>query len=199
GFGGQQGYGGGQGFGGQQGYGGGQQQPGGTMDPQIAQFLDQLAQYERQDLGVPATDQLHSGAMHGDTPSSIPGGQVITTKGIVELVQGQATPYLLFDVLGSYEMMPGAIPAAQASSPGQFGDQISQQMDNYLQQATQGNKEVPLIFYCASRQCWMSYNASLRAIKLGYKNVLWYRGGLEAWQEAGGPTVPAGGGFGGGN
>jgi rhodanese-related sulfurtransferase len=31
-----------------------------------------------------------------------------------------------------------------------------------------------------------------RAIRLGYKNVLWYRGGLEAWQRAGQPLVPAG-------
>ena len=28
-------------------------------------------------------------------------------------------------------------------------------------------------------------NAALRAINLGYKQVLWYRGGIEAWQKAG--------------
>lgn len=164
----------------------------GAINPQFAQMLDQMAQYERQDLGVPATDSLHSGAMHGPTPASIPGGQVITTKGLVELIQGQRTPYLLFDVLGSGETLPGAIPAVQASSPGSFDDQVSQQMGQFLQQATRGNAQVPLIFYCASRECWMSYNASLRAIRLGYTNVLWYRGGLEAWKQIGGPTMPAG-------
>jgi hypothetical protein len=35
----------------------------------------------------------------------------------------------------------------------------------------------------------MSYNAALRAINLGYKNVLWYRGGIEAWQRAGLPLT----------
>lgn len=173
-----------------------QPQPGGgapgQMDPQIVQFLEQLAQYELQDFGVPATQQLHSGPMHGATPTSIPGGRVITTRDIVFLVQGQQTPYMLFDVLGSGEVMPGAIAAVEASSAGQFGDQISQQMGQYLQQATRGNTQVPLIFYCLSRECWMSYNAALRAINLGYSQVYWYRGGLEAWKQAGGPTVPAG-------
>ncbi|WP_424932909.1 rhodanese-like domain-containing protein [Amaricoccus macauensis] len=167
--------------------------PSSGLDPRFLEFLDQLAQYERQDFGVTPVQQLHGGAMHGPTPASIPGGQLVTTRGLVELVQGRQATYLLFDVLGAQEMMPGAIPAVPASAPGQFGDQISGQMGAFLQQVTQGNREMPMIFYCASRECWMSYNAALRAINLGYTNVLWYRGGLEAWKRAGGQTVPAGG------
>jgi len=167
--------------------------PGG-MNPQFTQMLDQMAQFERQDAGVPASDQLHTGAMHGPTPASIPGGQIITTKGLFELIQGQQTPYMLFDVLGGDEVLPGAVPAVQASSPGSFDDGISKQMGLYLEQATRGNKQIPLIFYCASVECWMSYNAALRAIRLGYSNVLWYRGGIAAWKHAGGPTMPAAGG-----
>lgn len=169
----------------------GQQQPQGSLNPQMDQMLDQLAQYERQDFGVQATPQLHSGAMHGPTPASLPGGQIITTKGLVELIQSQQTPYILFDVLGGPMMLPGATPAVQAAQPGQFGDQVSQQMGQYLEQVLQGNKQIPLIFYCQSVQCWMSYNAALRAVNLGYTNVLWYRGGIEAWQQIGGPLVPS--------
>ena len=110
----------------------GQQQPQGSLNPQMDQMLDQLAQYERQDFGVQATPQLHSGAMHGPTPASLPGGQIITTKGLVELIQSQQTPYILFDVLGGPMMLPGATPAVQAAQPGQFGDQVSQQMGQYL-------------------------------------------------------------------
>lgn len=153
--------------------------------------LDQLMQVERQDFGVQPTKQLHSGAMHGPTPASIPGGQVITTKGLVALVQGKQAPYLLFDVLGGPQTLPGAIPAVVLAQPGSFNDQVSQQFGQNLQQATGGRKDVPLIFYCLSTQCWMSYNAALRAINLGYTNVLWYRGGIEAWQQAGLQTQPA--------
>ncbi len=153
--------------------------------------LDQLMQMERQDFGVQPSKQLHAGAMHGPTPASIPGGQIITTKGLVALVQGKQAPFMLFDVLGGPQTLPGAIPAVVLAQAGSFNDQVSQQFGQNLQQATGGKKDTPLVFYCLSTQCWMSYNASLRAINLGYTNVLWYRGGLEAWQQAGLPTQSA--------
>ena len=154
--------------------------------------LDQLMQVERQDFGIAPTKQLHSGPMHGPTPASIPGGQVITTKGLSALVQGRQAPFLLLDVLGGTQILPGALPAAWAAQPGSYTDEIQQQFGQSLQQATRGNKATPLVLYCLSSHCWMSYNASLRAIELGYTNVLWYRGGLEAWQAAGFQTVQAG-------
>ncbi|KRS12929.1 hypothetical protein XM53_09680 [Roseovarius atlanticus] len=162
-----------------------------TTQPTGNPQLDALAEQERRDMGVPATNQLHSGAMHGATPNSIPGGQLITTKGLVEMVQRQM-PYALFDVLGSNEMLPGAINAVGAAQAGNFQDQTQQQMGQFLNQLTQGKKDTPLVFYCLSVECWMSYNASLRAINLGYTNVLWYRGGIEAWKAAGFQTVPPG-------
>ncbi len=153
--------------------------------------LDQLMQMERQDYGVQATKQLHNGAMHGPTPASIPGGQLITTKGLASLVQGKQAPFMLFDVLGGPQTLPGAIPAVVLAQPGSFNDQVSKQFGQNLQQATGGRKDTALVFYCLSTQCWMSYNAALRAINLGYTNVLWYRGGIEAWQQAGLPVQQA--------
>ncbi len=155
--------------------------------------LDQLMKQERQNFGVPATRELHSGAPHGPTPTSIPGGQVITTKGLVALVQGRQAPFLLFDVLGGPEMLPNAIPAVAASQPGSFTDQTQTGFGQYLSQTTNGNKQMPLVFYCRSTHCWLSYNAALRAITMGYTNVLWYRGGIDAWTMAGLPLQPAGG------
>jgi len=34
------------------------------------------------------------------------------------------------------------------------------------------------------QKCRESYNAALRAMQLGYRNVLWYRGGLSSWMAA---------------
>ncbi len=146
---------------------------------------DRLTQMERQDFGVPPTQQLHSGPMHGPTPASIPGGQTITTKGLVELIKGQQVPVLILDVLGGPEIIPGAQFAVPAHQGGSFDDPVQQQFGKYLQQATRGNKEHPLVLYCLSPHCWMSYNAALRAIHLGYTNVLWYRGGIDSWKQAG--------------
>jgi rhodanese-related sulfurtransferase len=159
--------------------------------PQQPASATPAAQSERQDLGVPPTSQLHAGAMHGPTPSTIPGGQVLTTPGLQALVAKRA-PFLLLDILGGPQMIPGAQLAVPAAQPGSFSDVTQQQFGQFLQQATQGNKELPLVLYCESRECWMSYNAALRAINLGYRNVLWYRGGIEAWQAAGQPLQQAG-------
>src|SRR5437879_4352979 len=115
--------------------GGYPQQPGGYPQQPGAggsANLDQLMQMERQDFGVQPTAQLHSGPMHGPTPASIPGGQVVTTKGLVALVQGNQSPYLLFDVLGGAEMLPGALPAVAASQPGSFSDQTQQQFGAFI-------------------------------------------------------------------
>ena len=159
-------------------------------DP-MAQMFAQLEQYERQDFGVQPTPMLHAGAMHGATPTSIPGGALITTRELVGLVQS-GQPYLIFDVLGGQQTLPGAVQMVAAHQPGDFNDQLQQQLGPYLQQVTGGNPGVPLVFYCASTECWMSYNAALRAINLGYTQVKWYRGGIAAWQQAGLPMMQAG-------
>lgn len=165
-------------------------------DPQRLALLEGK---ERADLGVPASTELHSGAMHGATPASIPGGQVVTTRQLVATLgarrEGGASalpPLLLFDVLGGVERLPGALNAVPAHQAGSFDDNVQREFGAYLKQVTQGRKDVPLVFYCASTMCWMSYNAALRAIRMGYQKVGWYRGGVEAWKEAGLPIERAG-------
>jgi PQQ-dependent catabolism-associated CXXCW motif protein len=149
---------------------------------------------ELQDFGVPPTNRLHDGAMHGPTPVSIPGGKVVTTSQVAELLRSGADRYLLLDVLGGPERLPNALPAAWLAQPGSFDDAVQRQAAGAFQQATGGRKEAPIVLYCQSVHCWMSYNAALRAIAAGYSNVLWYRGGIEAWKAAGMPVQAAGAG-----
>lgn len=148
--------------------------------------LQQLLQAELQDYGVPPQQNLQA-AMHGPTPTRIPGGEVITTDRVIALVQqnlqGQKAA-LVFHVLGPGPRVPGAENAAPASQAGSFNDATQQEFGRYLQQVSGGNKAQPMLFYCLNTQCWMSYNAALRAIAMGYSRVYWYRGGIEAWQQA---------------
>jgi PQQ-dependent catabolism-associated CXXCW motif protein len=145
--------------------------------------LQAMVQRELQDYGVAPQPQLQA-TMHGPTPTSIPGGQVITTDRLLGLYQqGQQNGLLVFHVLGPGPTLPNAQNAAPASQAGSFDDQTQQQFGQYLQQVTQGNTGRPLVFYCLNTQCWMSYNAALRAIRMGYSQVYWYRGGIEAWQQ----------------
>lgn len=145
---------------------------------------------ETQDFGVAPTRELHGGPMHGPTPSKIPGGMLVTTGALVKLLQGGQGKLLVFDVLGGPEVLPGARGAVPAHQAGHFKDEVQRGFGDYLQQTTQGDKSAGMVFYCQSVQCWMSYNAALRAIALGYTNVLWYRGGIEAWKAAGQPVQP---------
>jgi PQQ-dependent catabolism-associated CXXCW motif protein len=57
-----------------------------------------------------------------------------------------------------------------------------------LAKLTGGDKARALVFICASSQCWLSYNAALRAAAAGYEKIYWYRGGIAAWMAAGLPT-----------
>ncbi|MGE0313503.1 MAG: rhodanese-like domain-containing protein [Lautropia sp.] len=149
--------------------------------------LESMAPVERAEFGVAPTQRLHDGAMHGPTPASIPGGQVITTQGLIALVERRQVPVLVFDVLGQPQSLPNAIAAAWLARPGSFDDDVQRQATQWLAGLTRGRTDLPLVFYCLSRECWMSYNAALRAIRAGYTNVLWYRGGVEAWTAAGLP------------
>jgi PQQ-dependent catabolism-associated CXXCW motif protein len=152
---------------------------------------DAIAKAEQQDFGVAPTEQLHAGAMHGPTPTSIPGGRVIGTRDLVALLNAGNKGALVFDVLGSDERLPGALPAAAAHQSGSFDDAVQRGFGQALERVSQGQRDRPMVFYCASIQCWMSYNAALRAIRLGYRQVLWYRGGIEAWKAAQQPVQTA--------
>jgi len=52
-----------------------------------------------------------------------------------------------------------------------------------LERISQGDKDWPLVFYCRS-DCWQGWNAARRAHALGYRNLYWYRDGIDAWQQA---------------
>jgi PQQ-dependent catabolism-associated CXXCW motif protein len=157
-------------------------QQNGTMSPA------DLEAWEKRDLGARAQDTLHAGAPHGATPTEIPGGKLITTQELIARQQSAGQKLVVLEVLGAPQMLPNAFRAVPAAAPGDFKDQTQQQFAQVLQQLTNGDKSTPIVTYCANPECWMSYNAALRAINAGYTNVLWYRGGLEAWQRAGQPV-----------
>jgi len=47
-----------------------------------------------------------------------------------------------------------------------------------------GSLDRPVVLFCEP-QCWMSWNAAKRALSYGFRNVVWFPGGVEAWREAG--------------
>lgn len=51
------------------------------------------------------------------------------------------------------------------------------------------DKDKTLVFYCGFVKCTRSHNGAMWAVKLGYKNVYRYPGGIKAWAEADYPVA----------
>jgi len=124
------------------------------------------------------------------TPTSIPGGRTITTKDLAKALH-DGLPMMLIDAWddqhgGTHATLPGAAELTYAGSPGDFSDAIQTRFETDLKRLTKGDRTQTLVFYCQGAVCWEAYNAALRAMHAGYDDVVWYRGGLPAWQASGG-------------
>ena len=146
---------------------------------------------EDADHGIAPTRMLQTTGLSGPTPREIPGARTIRTEQLKQSLASQPQP-LLFDVLGgeAHVSLPGAIWLPGAGRGESFTDSIQLQLSRALEATTKGDRTRPLVFFCQGPQCWLSYNAALRAVALGYQSVYWYRGGIEAWLAAGGELAP---------
>jgi len=72
---------------------------------------------------------------------------------------------------------------------GALSDAVDAYFRTRLERLTKGERAAPIIFFCL-KDCWMSWNAAKRALAAGYRNVMWFRDGTDAWQELGYPLVP---------
>jgi PQQ-dependent catabolism-associated CXXCW motif protein len=146
---------------------------------------------ELRDYGVAPSAQLRLDDHASPTPLEIPGARLIATAELRAALEAplEQRP-LLFDVLGGdgHLTLPGAIWLPGAGRGSSFDDEVQARLAKLLELATRGNRNRELVFFCASPSCWLSYNTALRAARLGYGGVRWYRGGIEAWRAAGGPV-----------
>ena len=143
------------------------------------------------DYGLAPVSTLRTADYHAPTPREIPGAKTIGTSALRDSLQAQPQP-LLFDVLGGevHASLPGAIWLPGAGRGQSFTDTLQARLAQTLQAVTKGDRKRTLVFFCQGPQCWLSYNAALRAVALGYEAVFWYRGGIEAWTDAGGDLAP---------
>jgi PQQ-dependent catabolism-associated CXXCW motif protein len=137
---------------------------------------------------------------HAPTPATLKGATVIDTDRAYKLWSEKAAVFI--DAL-SRPPRPADLPKEAEWSPpprrdipgslwlpgvglGQLSPQMQDYLEKGLERATGSNKEKPVVFYCRTH-CWASWNTGKRALALGYKNILWYPGGADAWEKAGHP------------
>jgi PQQ-dependent catabolism-associated CXXCW motif protein len=151
-----------------------------------ATFADEAVDY-----GVPSTNTLHLTNFDAPTPTHIEGARTIATLALQTMLTSDKPPVLV-DVIGGEQTvsLPNAIWLRDAGVGRHLDDDVQAWFDLHLSQLTNRDKSRPVVFFCASRMCWLAHNAALRALDLGYTNVYWYRGGRDSWQAAGLPMAP---------
>ena len=139
-------------------------------------------------------------AFRAPVPATLAGARVVDSAEAHRLWQGKAAGFV--DVLPR-PPKPANLPAdtvwrekPRRDIPGSlwlpdtgYGllpEPMRAYLEHGLSRASGGDKSRPLVFYCL-RDCWMSWNASKRAISLGYTNVVWYPDGADGWEAAGFP------------
>lgn len=146
---------------------------------------------EDRNWNVAPTTQLRTSDYHGPTPLTIPGGRIVRTAELRAMLMGRTPPYLI-DVLGGqgHRTIAGAFWMYGAGA-GDLDADASRRFVGAVAKFAAGDKSRPIVFFCADSECWLSYNAALRAIAAGYTNIMWYRGGVAAWLHAGFPMSQA--------
>lgn len=86
----------------------------------------------------------------------------------------------------SRQSVPGAVWLPEVGF-GTFDAAAAAQFDQGLTAATKGDKDAPVLFLCRA-DCWMSWNASKRAVAQGYSRVFWYPEGSTGWKFWDWPT-----------
>jgi PQQ-dependent catabolism-associated CXXCW motif protein len=135
------------------------------------------------------------------TPPTVAGGVVLDTGAARELWQSGEAVWI--DVLPAARR-PANLPSSALWMPlprrdipgslwlpdigrGALSPELETYFRNHLEAATKGRRDAAIVFYCLA-DCWMSWNATKRAVSWGYTRVYWYPEGTDGWEAAKLPT-----------
>jgi PQQ-dependent catabolism-associated CXXCW motif protein len=150
---------------------------------------------------VPLPDGYRTEDYRAPTPDTVPGAQTLDTPAAAALWRRGGAIWI--DVLSAprrpVELPPTALwrPSPRFGIPGSLwlpeagrgvlAPVLETWFRDSLAQATAGDPDRPVVFYCLA-ECWMSWNAARRTAAWGYRAVYWYRDGTDGWEAAGLPT-----------
>ncbi len=146
---------------------------------------------------APAPPGPWFGPIHGKTPTSLDGGQVLHTLALRALLRTDKP--ILLDVSEAprrpktattalwmplpHQDIPGSIWIPGAGL-GAIPPTLALFLAQRLATLTHGHANAPIVVYCHPH-CWMSWNAARRLVWLGYQRVYWDPDGIEGWEKAG--------------
>jgi ABC-type phosphate/phosphonate transport system substrate-binding protein len=126
------------------------------------------------------------------TPRLLEGATIVSADEVVALMKKGA---VLYDTRSEDEYRDKHIQGARWLP---YGEKSAKEVGfdfakDKFDVARAGDKAKPVIFACNGAECWKSYKSCVAAIKAGYKQVYWFRGGFPEWVAKGYPvdSVPA--------
>jgi len=146
------------------------------LRPMLARFVAQNHLGELQPMTV--ENYKYVSTLGYFTPTVLPGAKIVSAEEAYDLMRSGST---LYDVRTDREYREkhckGAIlmPYTEHSHKEVAFDMDQDEFD--LEKIVK-DKSAPLIMSCNGGECWKSYKASAWALKRGYSNVSWFRGGF---------------------
>jgi ABC-type phosphate/phosphonate transport system substrate-binding protein/rhodanese-related sulfurtransferase len=125
------------------------------------------------------------------TPRILDGVKIVSAEEVAELIK-KGVP--VYDTRSEEEYrdkhIKGAkwLPYAEKSAK-EVGFDVAK--DSFDVVRASESKDAPVIFACNGAECWKSYKSSVAAVKAGYKQVYWFRGGFPEWVARGYPVDSA--------
>jgi rhodanese-related sulfurtransferase len=123
-----------------------------------------------------------------DTPATLDGATLVNADKVKELM-AKGVPVIDTRVANEYAEahIKGAISVPYKEKSAKATNFDASQ-DSFDLAKLPKDKAAPLVFYCNAGECWKSYKASVVAMKNGWKQVYWFRGGMPEWKAKGFPS-----------
>ncbi len=145
--------------------------------------------------GLTAATALGLGALpqpawaSNETPVSITGARVISADDGKALSASRSA--LFVDTRNAMNFGKGHVPGAITASYKEKSEKVEgfdASKDEFDIAKLPGDKNTKLVFYSDGPAGWKSYKAAVLAVKAGYRNVMYMRGGFAEWEAKGLPV-----------
>ena len=160
-------------------------------DRSVALFAAEAADFGVAPSRVISTSQVSDRAMLA-LPTMVPSVDTLTTVQLDAFIKSHPNAVLVDAIVAAtHKTVPGAywMPELGQVTLGQFE---LNKIEGTMREATGGDRSRPVIvFERSSTFGWFGYHGVLRLLGMGYSNIYWYRGGIDAWHDAQFPLAQA--------
>lgn len=116
------------------------------------------------------------------TPTAVEGGTVVSVAQAKGLLDGKKARFI--DTRSIVNFGKGHIPGAVTASYKEKSDKAANfdaKVDSFDMSKMPADKSTPVVFYSDGPTGWKSYKAAVLAIRAGYSQVSYFRGGFAEW------------------